>query len=225
MASPCTRAPDRPCPPPLAWLGLLRRAALAGHVPRGDAGARGAPGHGPPDRRLRRLRPFSARPLHVGHLVPIFGLIHLQRHGGRPVAVVGGGTGMIGDPSGRSTGAEPPRPRHPRGQRGLASARQLGALPRLRARPGRGDPGQQPRLARRAPPARLPARHRQALHRPLHAGEGLGPGAAGARAVLHRVQLHAPPGRTTSCTSTARWAWSSRWAAPTSGATSPPGSS
>jgi tyrosyl-tRNA synthetase len=40
--------------------------------------------------------------LHVGHLVPVFGLLHLQRHGNRPVAVVGGGTGMIGDPSGRS---------------------------------------------------------------------------------------------------------------------------
>jgi tyrosyl-tRNA synthetase len=40
--------------------------------------------------------------LHVGHLVPIFGLLHLQRHGGRPVALVGGGTGMIGDPSGTS---------------------------------------------------------------------------------------------------------------------------
>ena len=40
--------------------------------------------------------------LHVGHLVPIFGLLRLQRFGGRPVAVMGGGTGMIGDPSGRS---------------------------------------------------------------------------------------------------------------------------
>ena len=40
--------------------------------------------------------------LHVGHLIPIFGLLRLQRHGGRPVALVGGGTGMIGDPSGRS---------------------------------------------------------------------------------------------------------------------------
>jgi len=40
--------------------------------------------------------------LHIGHLVPIFGLIHFQRHGGRPIALVGGGTGMIGDPSGRS---------------------------------------------------------------------------------------------------------------------------
>ena len=40
--------------------------------------------------------------LHVGHLIPIFGLARLQAFGGRPVALVGGGTGMIGDPSGRS---------------------------------------------------------------------------------------------------------------------------
>ncbi len=45
----------------------------------------------------------SGASLHVGHLVPIFGLIRLQRFGGRPVAVLGGGTGMIGDPSGRSS--------------------------------------------------------------------------------------------------------------------------
>ena len=41
--------------------------------------------------------------LHIGSLVPIFGLIHLQRAGGTPVVVVGGGTAMIGDPSGRSS--------------------------------------------------------------------------------------------------------------------------
>jgi tyrosyl-tRNA synthetase len=45
----------------------------------------------------------SADSLHIGHLIPIFGLIRLQQHGGRPVALVGGGTGMIGDPSGRSS--------------------------------------------------------------------------------------------------------------------------
>jgi tyrosyl-tRNA synthetase len=45
----------------------------------------------------------SGPSLHVGHLVPVFGLLQFQRHGGRPVALVGGGTGMIGDPSGRST--------------------------------------------------------------------------------------------------------------------------
>lgn len=40
--------------------------------------------------------------LHIGHLVPIFGLIQLQLAGGVPVVVIGGGTAMIGDPSGRS---------------------------------------------------------------------------------------------------------------------------
>ena len=40
--------------------------------------------------------------LHIGSLVPIFGMIHLQRAGGTPIVVVGGGTAMIGDPSGRS---------------------------------------------------------------------------------------------------------------------------
>ena len=44
----------------------------------------------------------SGPSLHVGHLVPLMALVHLQRHGGRPVAVIGGGTGMIGDPSGKS---------------------------------------------------------------------------------------------------------------------------
>jgi tyrosyl-tRNA synthetase len=44
----------------------------------------------------------SAAALHVGHLVPIMGLLQFQRHGGRPVALLGGGTGMIGDPSGTS---------------------------------------------------------------------------------------------------------------------------
>ena len=62
------------------------------------------------DARLATGKPISAYngfdpsgpSLHVGHLVPVFGLMHIQRHGGRPVVVVGGGTGMIGDPSGRS---------------------------------------------------------------------------------------------------------------------------
>ncbi|MDQ2889399.1 MAG: tyrosine--tRNA ligase [Gemmatimonadota bacterium] len=40
--------------------------------------------------------------LHVGSLVPIMGLVHLQRTGHRPVALIGGGTGMIGDPSGKT---------------------------------------------------------------------------------------------------------------------------
>ena len=41
--------------------------------------------------------------LHVGHLLPVIGLRRLQQFGVRPVALVGGGTGMIGDPSGRKS--------------------------------------------------------------------------------------------------------------------------
>jgi tyrosyl-tRNA synthetase len=43
----------------------------------------------------------TASSLHVGSLVPVMGLVHLQRAGHRPFAVVGGGTGLIGDPSGK----------------------------------------------------------------------------------------------------------------------------
>jgi tyrosyl-tRNA synthetase len=44
----------------------------------------------------------SAKSLHIGNLVPIMGLVRMQQHGHTPIAIVGGGTGMIGDPSGRS---------------------------------------------------------------------------------------------------------------------------
>lgn len=44
----------------------------------------------------------TADSLHVGHLVPMVGLARLQRFGHYPIALAGGGTGMIGDPSGRS---------------------------------------------------------------------------------------------------------------------------
>jgi tyrosyl-tRNA synthetase len=44
----------------------------------------------------------TASSLHVGSLLPIMGLVHLQRCGHRPIAIAGGGTGMIGDPSGKS---------------------------------------------------------------------------------------------------------------------------
>jgi len=44
----------------------------------------------------------SASSFHVGNLVPIMALAHMQRHGHRPIAIVGGGTGLIGDPSGKT---------------------------------------------------------------------------------------------------------------------------
>src|SRR5512140_1498379 len=45
----------------------------------------------------------TADSLHVGNLVPVMGLAWLQRCGGTPIVVVGGGTGMVGDPSGKRT--------------------------------------------------------------------------------------------------------------------------
>jgi tyrosyl-tRNA synthetase len=44
----------------------------------------------------------TASSLHVGSLVPIMSLAHMQRHGYRPIALIGGGTGLVGDPSGKT---------------------------------------------------------------------------------------------------------------------------
>lgn len=44
----------------------------------------------------------TADSLHVGSLVPILLLVHLQKAGHKPIALVGGATGMVGDPSGKS---------------------------------------------------------------------------------------------------------------------------
>jgi len=44
----------------------------------------------------------TAESLHIGSLVPILLLVHLQKAGHKPIALVGGATGMIGDPSGKS---------------------------------------------------------------------------------------------------------------------------
>jgi tyrosyl-tRNA synthetase len=44
----------------------------------------------------------TADSLHIGHLLPILALVHMQRHGHRPIALVGGGTGLVGDPSGKT---------------------------------------------------------------------------------------------------------------------------
>src|SRR4249920_1146118 len=44
----------------------------------------------------------TASSLHFGHLLPLMGLARVQRSGHTPIAIVGGGTGMIGDPSGKS---------------------------------------------------------------------------------------------------------------------------
>src|SRR5947209_17605390 len=76
----------------LAWRGLVQQAS---------------------DERLgerMQAEPFTlycgfdptADSLHVGSLVPLMALARAQRAGHKPIAVVGGATGMIGDPSGKS---------------------------------------------------------------------------------------------------------------------------
>ncbi len=44
----------------------------------------------------------TASSLHIGSLIPIMSLAHMQRFGHRPIALVGGGTGLVGDPSGKT---------------------------------------------------------------------------------------------------------------------------
>jgi tyrosyl-tRNA synthetase len=45
----------------------------------------------------------SASSLHLGNLMAVMMLVRVQAHGYTPIALVGGATGMIGDPSGKST--------------------------------------------------------------------------------------------------------------------------
>ena len=98
--------------------------------------------------------------------------------------------GMIGDPSGKTAERQLLTvEKIDDNVRGIRGAALQGA--RLR-RPGQSGPyRQQRRLAAVVEPARLPARHRQTLHRQLHAGEGVGapPSRAGRRHLVHRVQL------------------------------------
>jgi tyrosyl-tRNA synthetase len=75
----------------LSWRGLLYQnteglaeALASGHVS-------GYAGFDP-----------TAPSLHIGNLVPVMGLMHLQRAGHTPFIVVGGGTGLIGDPGGKT---------------------------------------------------------------------------------------------------------------------------
>ena len=92
------RRPDRPADGLPGFLDELRWRGLFHDATPGLA-ARLATG-----RQIAAYNGFdpSGASLHIGHLVPITALAHLQQRGGRPVVLVGGGTGMIGDPSGTS---------------------------------------------------------------------------------------------------------------------------
>jgi len=78
--------------PDLRWRGLVHDVT---------EGLEGRLATNEPIRAYNGFDP-TFRSLHVGNLVPIYGLMRLQRAGGQPVALVGGATGLIGDPSGRS---------------------------------------------------------------------------------------------------------------------------
>ena len=75
----------------LSWRGLLHDTThgVAEHL--AEAPRSGYIGFDP-----------TAQSLHVGSLLQIMGLVHLQRAGHSPIALVGGGTGLIGDPSGKT---------------------------------------------------------------------------------------------------------------------------
>jgi tyrosyl-tRNA synthetase len=75
----------------LAWRGLLHQSTEGAAAALAAGTVTGYCGFDP-----------TGPSLHLGHLVPVMALVHLQRAGHVPVALVGGGTGMIGDPSGRS---------------------------------------------------------------------------------------------------------------------------
>ena len=86
-----------------------------------------------------------------------------------------------------------PQPRDGRRER-RRNAGAAGEVPGLRRTQRRRDRGQL-RVAELVLAAPLPAGHRQAADRAVHAGQGFGADPPGAGSLLHRVQLHAPAGR------------------------------
>ena len=149
----------------------------------------------------------TADSLHIGHLVSVMILKHFQMCGHRPIALVGGATGMIGDPSGKS------QERNLLDEKTLrhnqeAIKKQLAKLldfesdaPNAAMLVNNYDwieghlvPGIHPR-------------HRQVHHRQLHDGQRLGQETVqrrGRRHVVHRVHLTSWYRASTSCTSTRR---------------------
>ena len=165
----------------LGWRGLVYQ-----HT---DGRARPRSAAGPVSAYSGSIR--RRRSLHVGSLVPVMGLVHLQRRGHRPIALVGGGTGLIGDPSGKTTERQLCTTATGRGER----ARDRGASSSASST-SRG-----PNAARMRDNAewlvplqrgRVHARRRQALHRELHAAEGLG-------AVADRRRASRTPSSRTCC--------------------------
>ena len=135
----------------------------------------------------------TAPSLHFGNLVQLVTMRRLQEAGHHPIAVVGGATGLVGDPSGKSA-------ERALNEREVVEAwveriaSQVSGPAAIRRRQPRAD-REQPGMDARAGHAHLPARHRQALQRVADAGQGVGQRAHGGRGdQLHRVQLPDPAG-------------------------------
>jgi len=75
----------------LRWRGLLHDSMPGAEEQLSKGPQRGYIGFDP-----------TADSLHVGNMVQIMMLVHFQRCGNTPIALVGGATGMVGDPSGKS---------------------------------------------------------------------------------------------------------------------------
>ena len=137
----------------------------------------------------------TAPSLHIGNFLTMMMLYWLQQTGNKPITLMGGGTTMVGDPSGKD---------ETRAIRSVAEIeRQQGLHPRrvrkgaaLRRRHERRRHARQCRVADEAELDRDAARRRPAFLGQPHADDGLGAAAARARAgdELHRVQLHGLPG-------------------------------
>ena len=137
----------------------------------------------------------TAPSLHVGSLVQIMMLHWLQETGGKPVALMGGGTTMVGDPSGKDesrkllTVAEIEA-----NKAGIRKA--FSHFIRFGDGEARRDHARQRGLAGQAQLHRFPARRRAPFLGQPHAGHGFGQAQAEPRAgaLLPRIQLHVPAG-------------------------------
>ena len=178
-----------------------------------------------PPRATRRARVYvgfdpTADSLHVGSLLPLLALRRVQLAGHRPIVLVGGGTGLIGDPSGQGwrARAEPPR--------------QVARLGRSAEAAGPAVPGFRPRAATRRSSSTTTSGSRSWSSIPFlrDVGKHFSLGAMIAREsvkarlrdrdLLHGVQLPGAAGLRLPGAAPSATAARCRWAAATSGATS-----
>ena len=134
----------------------------------------------------------TADSLHVGHFMQLIAMKHMQDAGHRPIILIGGGTGMIGDPSGRTDMRSMMTRETVRVPRGVLQKAD-GALYPLRRRERRHRRGQC-RLAARPQLRGFPARRRRIFFRQQDAHGGVLPFAHGEGADLPRIQLYAHAG-------------------------------